>query len=623
MYKYPKKYDIIVVGAGHAGAEAAYASAKMGDKTLLLSINLDTTAQMSCNPAIGGLGKTHLVREIDALGGIMAEAIDHTGIQFRMLNTRKGPAVQALRAQADRWLYQKYVQHKLEATENLDMKQAVAEAISTNDNRANGVITKDGIFFESEAVILTTGTFLKGLIHIGETMFTGGRYGEPSAENLSGSLLKLGLEVGRLKTGTPPRLNARTIDFSKLTEQPGAENLPAFSFKYSRPPVLDKYPQVSCHVTRTTSETKKIIEDNFDRAPLFTGQIKGTGPRYCPSIEDKVHRFSDKDSHQIFLEPEGRGSNEIYPNGVSTSLPYDVQIKMLHSIPGLENVEIMRPGYAIEYDYCNPQGLFPTLENKTVPNLFFAGQINGTSGYEEAGAQGIYAAINAVSKIREKEPLLLNRSDAYIAVMIDDLVTLGTEEPYRMFTSRAEYRLLLRQDNADLRLTDYGFKYGLISKERYETFLKKKDGISKELKLIKSISKCNKTLFKFLGKPDTTPEDYAELRGKAIDKLLSQNSTNEFEQCLKLTPDPNVIEQVLIECKYAGYIDRQKSQIKKLEKMERKKIPDNFDYTKVPGLRNEGKNKLTEIQPKTVGQASRIQGVTPADIALLIARLER
>ncbi len=616
MYNYPKKYDIIVVGAGHAGAEAAHTCAKMGAKTLLLSINLDTTAQMSCNPAIGGLGKTHLVKEIDALGGIMAEAIDHTGIQFRMLNTRKGPAVQALRAQADRWAYQKYVQCKLEGIRNLDIKQALVETISTDDNQTNGVITKDGIFFESKAVILTTGTFLKGLIHIGETMFSGGRAGEPAADNLSDSLSSLGLNVSRLKTGTPPRLNARTINFSKLQKQHGEDNLPAFSFKYDKPPVLEKSSQVPCYVTRTTSETKKIIQDNFNRAPLFSGQIKGAGPRYCPSIEDKIYRFSDKDSHQIFLEPEGRFSQEYYPNGLATSLPYDVQIEILHSIPGLEKVEIMRPGYAIEYDYCNPQGLFPTLENKTIPNLFFAGQINGTSGYEEAGAQGLFAAINAVSKIRNREPFILKRSESYIAVMVDDLVTLGTEEPYRMFTSRAEYRLLLRQDNADLRLMDYGNKLGLIGEKQHTVFKKKKKEIARELKLIKSINKGNKTLYKYLGKPDTTSEEYLELRAKPRKRKTEDGGR-------KTDLDIKVIEQVLIECKYAGYIERQKSQIKKFEKMEQKKIPDDFDYKKVSGLRNEGKNKLFEIKPKTIGQATRIQGVTPADVALLISWLER
>jgi len=488
MYTYQKKYDVIVVGGGHAGCEAAHACAKMGMSTLLISIYLDTLAQMSCNPSIGGLGKTHLVREIDALGGIMAEVIDHTGIQFRTLNTRKGPAVQALRAQADRWAYQRYVKFLLEKTKNLDIVQGIVENILTDDNRITGVLIKGNIAYQGKTVILTTGTFLRGLIHIGEMMTPGGRGGELRAENLSKSLEELGLNVGRLKTGTPPRLNGRTIDFSKTEAQSGDENSPAFSYKYSSPPCLESIEQVCCHITRTSPQTKKVIEDNLDRAPLFTGQIKGTGPRYCPS-------------------------------------------------------EIMRPGYAIEYDYCNPCELLVTLESKKVPGLFLAGQINGTSGYEEAAAQGMLAAINASAKVRGNEPLILDRSEAYIAVMVDDLVTMGTEEPYRMFTSRAEYRLLLRQDNADLRLTEYGYKYGLLS-------------------------------------------DY----------------------------DPEVIEQILIECKYGGYIERQKLQVEKHKRMENKKIPDDFDYSLIPGLRNEGKNKLEAVQPKTIGQAGRIQGVTPADV---------
>jgi len=601
-------YEVIVVGAGHAGCEAAHAAARMGMRSLLLTMSRETIAQMSCNPAIGGLGKSQLVREIDALGGLMAEAIDHTGIQFRTLNTRKGPAVQALRAQADRAQYAAFMRHLLEHTGNLDIACGMASAVRADHHGVTGIETSDGRRYQCRTVILTTGTFLNGLIHIGPDMEPGGRVGEPPALGLSDSLRGLGLVLGRLKTGTPPRLDRRTIDYSRMQVQPGDDNPPAFSFAHRSPPVLETMPQVPCHLTRTTVETRKLILDNLDRAPLFTGQIQGMGPRYCPSIEDKVHRFADKETHHVFIEPEGRDSPEVYPNGISTSLPRDVQVALVHSIAGLEHAAVIRAGYAIEYDYSDPIGLLPTLESKTVPGLFLAGQINGTSGYEEAGAQGILAGINAGARCKGIEPLILGRAEAYLGVMVDDLVTCGTTEPYRMFTSRAEFRLLLRQDNADLRLTAHGRRFGLIDDARYGAFCRKQEAIAAELDVLKTRRAGGSTLFARLANPATTIEDLHAARAG----------------CTAVEPDdPSVLEHVLIECKYSGYIERQRAQVERAKRFEGKLIPASFSFEQVPGMRAEARQKFSRIRPQSIGQASRIQGITPADIALLLAVMKQ
>lgn len=608
MYLCTEEFDVIVVGAGHAGCEAGHAAARMGMKTLLVTIHIDTVAQMSCNPAIGGIGKTHLVREVDALGGIMAQVIDATGIQFRMLNTRKGPAVQALRAQADRRAYSLLMTHMLEKVPNLELKQGIVDEIMTDDNGVSGVVLKSGIAYRGRTVIITAGTFLKGLIHIGESRIAAGRIGEPPSEKLSESLRALGFTVDRLKTGTPARLNARSLDYSVMRRQDGDENPAAFSFLSEHPAACENQPQVPCFITRTTEKTHEIIRSNFDRAPLFTGQIQGAGPRYCPSIEDKVHRFSDKDSHQVFIEPEGRDTQEVYPNGISTSLPYDVQVELIHSIPGLENAEIIRPGYAIEYDYCDPRQLYATLETKKIPGLFLAGQVNGTSGYEEAAAQGMMAAINAVAHIKNEEPLILGRDEAYIAVMIDDLVTRGVTEPYRMFTSRAEHRLLLRQDNADLRLTEYGRQHGIVDDIRYELFARRRDGIARELDILHKKHKGQKTLAEFVAGPNVTEEIYVKTRADVTDEPA---------------PPDDILLAALVECKYAGYIERQRTAIRKAERFEKKRIPSGIEYTKIPGMRNEAKQRLSDVQPHTVGQAQRIEGITPADCALLSAFIEK
>ena len=614
-------YDVIVVGAGHAGIEACLAAARMGCKTLMLTLNLDHIGQMSCNPAIGGIGKGHLVKEIDALGGEMGRAIDETGIQFRMLNTKKGPAVRASRAQADKALYRQRMKRVLETCPGLTLRQGSVEKLIIRDGEVKGVETQIGERFDGRRIILTTGTFLNGLIHVGDRNFSAGRAGDFAAHGLSESLADLGFNIGRLKTGTCPRLDSRSIDYSKLQIQIGDESPIPFSFSNER--ITQR--QVPCHITYTNAKTHEIIRAGIHRSPMYSGVIKSRGPRYCPSIEDKIVRFGDKERHQIFLEPEGLDTIEVYPNGLSTSLPLDVQIEMVHSIIGLENAEIMRPGYAIEYDYVEPTQLYPSLETKLVRGLYHAGQINGTTGYEEAGAQGILAGINAVLSLRDEDPLVFSRDQAYMGVLVDDLVTKGTDsEPYRMFTSRAEYRLLLREDNADLRLTDIGYKIGLATPDSYHRLVDKRHAISElvtflERTQLTSSQELNCWMESFGSSP---------LRNQTSLAVLLRRPEISLDQLHKLVPgmpkfSAHVEAEAEIQIKYEGYVNRQSEMVRRFQKMEQLKLPNDMDYFKIQGLSREVREKLSRIQPRSLGQAARISGITPAAMSLLSVYLKR
>ena len=619
---HPEIFDVIVIGGGHAGTEAALAPARMGMKTLLITHNIETIGQMSCNPAIGGIGKGHIVKEIDAMGGAMAKAIDKAGIQWRTLNARKGPAVRATRAQADRALYKAAIREIVEGQENLSLFQQAVENLIIENNQIKGVITQMGLQFHAKKVVLTTGTFLGGKIHIGEQNYQGGRAGDPPANTLSAKLRELPFRVERLKTGTPARIDGRTIDFSKMEAQPGDKPLPVFSYMGN---VNDHPEQISCYITHTNETTHDLIRKGLDRSPLYTGVIEGVGPRYCPSIEDKIMRFADKSSHQIFVEPEGLSTYEVYPNGISTSLPYDVQWDFIRSIVGFENALITRPGYAIEYDYFDPRDLKPTLETSFIAGLFFAGQINGTTGYEEAAGQGLLAGINAALQIQEKSPWYPRRDEAYIGVLVDDLITMGTNEPYRMFTSRAEYRLQLREDNADLRLTDKAHELGLICDQRWRAFNDKRDAIAAESERMKTTwlqagSVDEQQAKAVLGNTLKKEANLMELLRRpevSYDSLMSLPNTGQP------VADPAVAEQIEIQAKYQGYIKRQKLEIDKLRRNEETTLPDQFDFVQVKGLSNEVIQKLNDHKPSTIGQASRISGVTPAAISLLLVHLKK
>lgn len=617
--QYPKSYDVIVIGGGHAGTEAALASARMGRATLLLTHNIETLGQMSCNPAIGGIGKSHLVREIDALGGAMALAADKGGIQFRVLNSRKGAAVRATRAQADRVLYKAAIRHMLENQPNLDIFQQAADDLIVHGDTVAGVVTQTGIRFSAKAMVLTTGTFLGGVIHIGLQQSRGGRAGDPPSIALADRLRELKLPVGRLKTGTPPRIDARSVDFSVMTAQPGDTPTPVMSFMGD----VSMHPQqVSCWITHTNERTHDIIRGGLDRSPMYTGVIEGVGPRYCPSIEDKIHRFADKDSHQVFLEPEGLTTHELYPNGISTSLPFDVQLELVRSMRGMENAHIIRPGYAIEYDYFNPQNLKPTLETKSINNLFFAGQINGTTGYEEAGAQGLLAGLNAARCAFDQEGWTPSRDQAYLGVLVDDLITHGTKEPYRMFTSRAEYRLMLREDNADQRLTAKGRELGLVDDVRWAAFCDKMESIERESARLKSLwATPNNALGQAFV---ATTNEALSKEQNAYDLLKRPNVT--FAQVAELTASDvpaQVGEQIEIAVKYAGYIDRQQDEVSQLKRLEETALPVDFDYDAVSGLSKEITIKLKAVRPASLAQAGRIQGVTPAAVQLLLVTLKK
>lgn len=604
MWKYPKIFDVLVIGAGHAGCEAAHAAARMGAETLLLTMNLDTIGKMSCNPSIGGTAKGHMVREIDALGGLMGKVADRRSIQFRMLNASKGPAVRSPRSQADKAAYAAEMKWRLEKTAHLEIKQGTTESLVVENGKVVGVTTQEGITYEAKAVILSSGTFMRGLLHIGLTNFSGGRGGDKAATGLSPCLEALGFRLGRLKTGTPPRINRRSIDFSKCEAQPGDEGV---SFSFDEPE--ERMDQIPCHITHTTPETHEIIRSNLHRSPLYAGVIQGVGPRYCPSIEDKVVRFADKERHQIFLEPEGLTTEEIYVNGISSSLPFDVQLAMIQSIIGLEKAEVMRPAYAIEYDYVKSDQIYASLETKLVEGLFLAGQVNGTTGYEEAASQGLIAGINAALKAAGKQPLTLKRSESYIGVMIDDLIRFDLLEPYRMFTSRAEHRLLLRQDNADLRLRPIAYELGMISKEQYDRAMHKQETIAGQSKrlsqIFKTIDGRSTHLAQLLCRPEWTYE-----------KLLQEFP----EQVMNFGADLN--NQIEMHLKYVGYIERQQKEVDKLEHLDVVRIPKTFCYDQVVGLRAEAKQKFNRFNPENLGQASRISGITPADISILLVVLK-